>query len=101
MSGREIGVAAGLVIVAIGALSEGTTQHSPAVRSPAAKPVPVPAHTVVIHQVTEHVVTRGVPGAPLAGWQLMLVITVAIFVSAGVVIALHSRRSLWPSTWMT
>lgn len=101
MSGREIGVAAGLVIVAIGAISEGANQHSPAVRPPAAKPVPEPAHTVVIHQVTEHVVTRVVPGAPLAGWQLMFVITVAIFVSAGVVIALHSRWSLWPSTWMT
>jgi len=101
MSGREIGVAAGLVIVAIGAISEGANQHSPAVRPPAPKPVPAPAHAVVIHQVTEHVVTRVVPGSSLAGWQLMLVIIAAIFVSAGVVIALASRRPLWPSTWMT
>jgi hypothetical protein len=98
MSGREAAVAAGLVIVAIGALSEGANQHSAAVRPPAAKPVPLPARTVVIHQVAEHVVTRVVPGSPLAGWQLMFVIIVAIVVSAGVVIALHSRRSLWPST---
>ncbi len=100
MSGREVGVAAGLVIVAIGAISEAANQHSAAVRPPA-KPAPVPAHTMVIHQVTEHVVTRAVPGSPLAGWQLMLVLIAAIFAAAGVVIALGSRRSLWPSTWMT
>jgi hypothetical protein len=101
MSGREVAVAAGLVIVAIGAFSETANQHSPAVRPPPAKPVPVPAHTVVIHQVAEHVVTRVVQGSPLAGWQLMLVIIAAIVVSAGVVIALGSRWSLWPSRWMT
>src|SRR5215472_14143367 len=98
MSGREAGVAAGLVIVVIGALSEAADQHSAAVRPPGSKPVPAPARTVVIHQVTEHVVTRAVPGSPLAGWQLMFVIIAAVVVSAGVVIALGSRRSLWPST---
>jgi hypothetical protein len=91
MSGREVAVAAGLVIVAIGAISEGANQHSPA-KTPAPKPVPVPVHTVVIHQVTQHVVTRVVPGSPLAGWQIMLIVIAGLIIAGGTAVALFHRR---------
>jgi hypothetical protein len=96
MSGREVAVAAGLVIIAIGALSEAANhpaQH--------ATPRPVPTHTVVIHQATTHVVTK-LTGSPVNGLEITLMVIVGMLVSAGVVIALHSiGRQLWPSMSMT
>ncbi len=91
MSGREVAVAAGLVIVAIGAISEEANhQHSPAVKPSA--PRPVLTHTVVIHQVTQHVVTRVVSGSPLAGWEIMLIVIVGLIIAGGTTVALFHRR---------
>jgi hypothetical protein len=103
MSGREIGVAAGLMIVAIGALSEAASHPgAPAHQLVHVTPRPGPAHTVIVHEVTTRVVTRVVSGSPLAGWELMFIVIAAILVAAGTAIALHSRRQpLWPCTSMT
>jgi hypothetical protein len=90
MSGREVAVAAGLIIVAIGAISEAANQHSPAVTPPV--PRPLPTHTVIIHQVTEHTVTRVVSGSPLAGWEIMLIVIAGLIIAGGTTVALFHRR---------
>ena len=99
MSGREIAVGAGLLIIAIGAISEADNQHptpqvvftGPKVLAPLT-PKPVPTHTVVVHQVTTHIVTRVVSGSPLAGWQIMLIAIAAVIVVAGAFVAVQLRR---------
>jgi hypothetical protein len=85
MSGREGAVAAGLVIITIGALSEAANQpqHN-------AAPRPVPVHTVVVHEITTRVVTRHV-GWPVTGWQIMVMVIVAVVMAGGVAIALYRR----------
>jgi hypothetical protein len=88
MSGREIGVAAGLFILAVGILADQQPEpHHVA-------PKPVHTHTVIIHQVNEHVVTRVSSGSPVNGLEITLMVIVGMLISAGVVIALHFR---WPS----
>jgi len=99
MSGREIGVAAGLFILAVGILAD--QKDNPAPHHLPVKSQPVPTHTVIIHQITTHVVTR-VIGSPVNGLEITLMVIVGMLISAGVVIALHSiRRQLWPSMSMT
>jgi hypothetical protein len=85
MSGREAAVAAGLVIITIGALCEADNQPQHH-----AAPKPVPVHTVVIHEITTRVVTRHA-GWPVAGWQIMLMVIVAVVVAGGVAITLYRR----------
>jgi hypothetical protein len=86
MSGREIGVAAGLFILAVSILADQQPEpHQVA-------PKPVPTRTVIIHQVTEHVVTRVRSGSPVNGLEIMLMVVVGMLISAGVIIALHFRR---------
>ena len=87
MSGREIAVAAGLVIITIGAVDEASHQGS----APA-RPVPQPAHTEAVHTVVTHVVTKTVSGSPLSGWEIMIMVIATLIMAAGTAIALHSRR---------
>jgi len=100
MSGREIAVAAGLMIIAIGAISEADHQNPPSPR-PVAIFRPAPAHTEVIHPTVTHVVTRVVSGSPVNGVEIVLMVIALALISAGTVIALHDRRHLWPSMWTT
>jgi hypothetical protein len=100
MSGREIAVAVGLMIIAIGAISEADHQSIPSPK-PVAILRPAPAHKEVIHQTVTHVVTRVVSGSPVNGVEIVLMVIALALISAGTVITLHNRRQLWPSTWTT
>src|SRR5215472_14380519 len=91
MSGREIAVAAGLMIIAIGAISEADHQNPPSPR-PVAIFRPAPAHTVVIHPTVTHVVTRVVSGSPLNGVEIMLIVIVGLIIAGGTTVALFHRR---------
>jgi hypothetical protein len=91
MSGREVAVAAGLLIIAIGAISEAGSQGTPSPK-PVAILRPAPAHTEIIHAVPTHVVTRVVSGSPLAGWEIMLIVIVGLIIAGGTTVALFHRR---------
>ena len=87
MSGREITMAAAMVIVAIGAV-EDATHHGAA--SPAPRPAPRP--TVIVRTVTQHTMTRAASGSPLSGWEIMLIAIAALIISGWVACVLNRPR---------
>jgi hypothetical protein len=92
MSGRNSswdGLA--VVAVAVMGVAAAIGEMDSKSRPPAAKaPAPRPERTVIVQHTVTHYVTRIKSGSPLAGWEITLMVIVAI--GAAVAVALSARR---------